>query len=259
VTWHVPERPLQRTEKQRRRRRRRRRRGRGAGLLAGQLQAGDGARFSGEGPGGGQQSWRGAARFQHPSVFGPHPPGGPGEGGWRRGAGGQKGPCEALPTPRGPRARLLPTAMASVPMRGRLTLRLPSLLPFRSSRAWCSQLGEAQAMGRSSDSGDLAREGADSPAQARARGAGGRPRGTCTGEMAPRVSRSRQAMVPPQAIRSSAMPLKEHCSGPGIRLGPGLRESDSGRPGAQPQASTWDSTLWVPPRGPRRSWSPGGP
>ena len=38
-------------------------------------------------------------------------------------------------------------------------LRLLSLLPFCSSRAWCSQLGEAQAMGRSSDSGDLAREG----------------------------------------------------------------------------------------------------
>lgn len=157
VTWHVPERPLQRTEKQRRRRRRRR--GRKAELLAEQLQAGDGARVSGEGPGGGQQSWRAAARFQHPSAFGPHPPGGPGEGGRRRGAGGQKGPCEALPTPRGPRAHPLPTAMASVPMRGRLMLRLLSLLPFCSSRAWCSQLGEAQAMGRSSDSGDLAREG----------------------------------------------------------------------------------------------------
>lgn len=55
------------------------------GLLAEQLQAGHGARGPGRGAGGGQQSWKGAARSLHPSASGPHPPGGPGEGGQRKG------------------------------------------------------------------------------------------------------------------------------------------------------------------------------
>jgi hypothetical protein len=65
------------TEKERRRKRRRRRRD----LLVEWLQVGRGEATCGEGAEGGQQSWRGAARSQHPSAFGPHPPGGPEEEG----------------------------------------------------------------------------------------------------------------------------------------------------------------------------------
>lgn len=43
-------------------------------LLLGQLQVWEGVRALGEGVEVGQQSWKGAARSQHPSASGPRPP-----------------------------------------------------------------------------------------------------------------------------------------------------------------------------------------
>ena len=124
VPWHIPESLLRKAQKlkrrrkkgrRRRRRRGRRRRRRKGELLVGQLQAGDGARAPGQGAGGGQQSWKGAARSRHPSASGPHPPGGPGEGGQRKGAERDRKDAVRLCLPSGgKRPREPPTSVLSV-------------------------------------------------------------------------------------------------------------------------------------------------
>lgn len=60
-------------------------------VLSELLQARAGQKVPAVGVGGGQQSWKAAARSLHPRASGPHPPGGSKRGRAEKGAEGQKG------------------------------------------------------------------------------------------------------------------------------------------------------------------------
>lgn len=116
-----------------------------------------------------------------------------------------------------------PTPVLSVHKCQCLTLWPLYLLPFASREMGGAPWNGPSLRGEAHRVGAPGKRGADSSAQAQARGAGGSPKGICGAETAPWASRSVHAHgTSPSHSQFCNVSQGQHWSGPGIRLGPGL-------------------------------------